>query len=103
MAGIRIRHPKESSVTYTIVAGDRPYKEPVACWRCGRTHEFKTYHFDLDATGAAIVSVEVWEKLQQIPGQPFTLEGEVKKPPKRFVGLASTPGDLAPILEHREK
>lgn len=102
MAGIRIRHPSERNVTYTIVAGDRPYREAINCSRCGRMHTFKTYHIDLDDTGSAIVSVEVWEKLGRIPGQPFGLEGEVKQPPKRIVGLAAGPVHLAPISEHQE-
>ena len=103
MAGVRIRHSTESSVTYTLVDGSRPYRAPVNCWRCGKVHEFKTYHFDLDGTGAAIVSKEIWEKLQRIGGQPFSLEGEVKKPPKTIIGLASRPSDLRPIVSHEEK
>jgi len=105
LSGLRLHNPAASSVTYTLVDGSRPYQQPIECWRCGRTHEFKTYHLDLDATGHVIVSAEIWDRLQRIPGNPFTLESEVKKPPKQHLALgkAIDLAELKPVLPHEEK
>lgn len=95
MAGVRIQHPTAHDVTFTIVDGSRPYRAPLACQAmvvvhgerrpCARTHAFKTYHLALDATGAAIVSVEILERLKAIPGNPFVVTNEVACPPEQRV------------------
>lgn len=106
MPGIRIRHPKERHATFTLVDGRRPYVGgPILCSRCGRHHEFKTYHIDLDGEGAGIVSIEVWERLKSIKHQPFILEGEVKDPPARVLDLRAGSNQaqaMTPVVAHEE-
>jgi hypothetical protein len=34
------------------------------CHICGRPHECKTYHFQLDNEGTIMVSTRIWERLQ---------------------------------------
>lgn len=101
MSGLRIAHPTERSCTYTLVDGNRPYRAPIACPVCGVMHVFKTYHITLDGEGAAIVSVEVWERMQRTPGgRHFRLLNEVVKPPRQIVGFRDL---LRPrVVEHRE-
>lgn len=102
MAGVRINHPTERGVTFTIVDRNRPYRAPLMCPPpCARMHEFKTYHIRLDGGGFAIVSPLVWERLQRIPTQPFALANEVKDPPTLYVG-AGRPMDLPRIVSHQE-
>ena len=36
------------------------------CRICGRPHEFKTYHFQLDNEGTIMVSTTIWENLQRL-------------------------------------
>jgi hypothetical protein len=100
MPGVRILHDSEMSCVFTLVDGKRPYKAPLACPACAKTHEFKTYHISLDGEGFAIVSPEVWKKLQRIPGQPFRLSNEVEKPPPQIVGLSGN-GQHPRIVTHK--
>ena len=81
MAGVRIHHVNEINCVYTLMDGNRPYTQPVECGQCHLIHNFKTYHINLDGEGFAIVSTEVWEMLQRIPTNPFTLMNEVANPP----------------------
>jgi hypothetical protein len=92
MAGIRIKHRSVINRVLTIVDGSRPYSAVFECSLCHRSHEFKTYHIDLDGEGAAIVSPEVWSYVQRIPEHGFELTNEVQKPPSRrlAVGFAGT-------------
>lgn len=104
MPGVRIQHPTKRSTTFTLVDNSRPYRGgawtcPPPPAGCARTHEFKTYHFRLDETGAAIVSEEIIERLKRIPGQPFAIANEVAEPPVQTVivpRLIRRPGLLAP-------
>lgn len=95
MAGIRIHHSGgETTCVFLLVDGSRPYFQPYDCPACHQIHTFKTYHIDIDGEGFAIVSVEVWERLQRIQLNPFILANEVKHPPKKVVavGFANRPG-----------
>lgn len=89
MPGIRIQHPVERSVTFTLVDSSRPYAVPWQCppppAGCARTHPFKTYHLHLDETGAVIVSATIVDRLRRIPGQPFLIANEVKEPPRQVI------------------
>lgn len=89
MPGIRIQHPTERNVTFTLADGSRPYREPWTCppppAGCASTHLVKTYHLRLDETGSAIVSHEIVDRLRRIPGQPFVIANEVAEPPKQVV------------------
>lgn len=89
MAGVRIQHPAKRNVTYTLVDPGRPYRAPIECPTCHLTHQFKTYHFALDETGAAIVSIEIIERLKRIPGQPFAIANEVARPPDQTIAVPS--------------
>lgn len=113
MAGVRIQHASARSVTLTLVDGSRPYREPLACLApmvvrgelrpCARTHTHKTYHLNLDETGAVVVSPEVWAYLQRIPGNPFQVANEVARPPDQVVHvprLRILPSPVAPGARH---
>ena len=109
MPGVRIQHPRERNVTFSLVDGSRPYREPWTCppppAGCGSTHLFKTYHLRLDETGAAIVSAEIVERLGRIPGQPFAIANEVAAPPAQVVrvpALVIHPRPIAPGARHAE-
>lgn len=91
MSGVRIQHPDERDVLFTLVDGSRPYRAPITCLMCGATHAFKTYHFRLDGSGAAIVSHEIVERLKRLPLQGgFAITNEVANPPKQTVSTGGT-------------
>ena len=85
MPGVRIQHPTERNVNYTLMDGSRPYLEPYDCPACHRVHQFKAYHFRLDETGSTIVSVEIAQRLKRLPMQPFAISNEVAKPPDQTI------------------
>ena len=85
MSGIRIQHPTKRNALFTIMDSTRPYWVPFQCAACHRVHQFKTYHLRLDEAGAAIVSVEIVERLRRIPGQPFAIANEVATPPDQII------------------
>ena len=87
MPGVRIQHPTERNCTFTIVDATRPYTLPFECPACHRVHLFKTYHFTLDETGAAIVSTEINEYLKRIPLHDFRVANEVQQPPEQKIVL----------------
>lgn len=94
MAGIRVQHPTERSVRYTVVDGRVPYPEPYPCTPpefggCGSTHLFKTHHLNLDSTGAVIVSDGVFERIRdRLALDGFVITNEVDRPPAIGVGLS---------------
>ena len=92
MAGIRIQHSTERNTAFTLVDPNRPLTEPWECPVCHLTHVFKTYHLQLDAAGATIVSEEVLERLKAIGGQPFSFGEVVDRPPKQTISIKSAGG-----------
>ena len=99
MPGVRIQHPTKRNVLFSLVDGSRPYHVLTGCDACHRVHEFKTYHFALDESGAAIVSPEIVERLKRIPGQPFAVANVVTAPPVQVVrvpGLRILTRPIAP-------
>lgn len=106
MPGVRLRHPTARSCRYTIVEGDRPYASPFICpppanGGCGTVHVFKTHHLDLDATGAVIVNVPLYERLKpRLTADGFANVGLVKKPPPQRIGSAALVPD-ATLPAHR--
>lgn len=59
------------------------------CKFCGTPHEFKTYHFQLDADGTIMVSTTIWNRLQAM----FDHGGFEK------VNVVASPPDIALSLE----
>lgn len=96
MSGVRLQHPTERNVRYTVVEPNIPYGLPYQCTPpefggCGSTHLFKTHHLNLDETGAVIVSTGVYDRLKERLAQDgFAVTNEVKKPPR--IGIGMTPG-----------
>jgi hypothetical protein len=94
MPGIRIQHPTQRDVRYTVVEPNIPYQLPYQCTPpefggCGSVHLFKTHHLNLDATGACIVSTGVYERIKdRLALDGFATVNEVKKPPKMGIGMA---------------
>ncbi|MCU0250233.1 MAG: hypothetical protein MUE61_08500 [Vicinamibacterales bacterium] len=93
MPGVRIQHPTERNVRYTVVEGDRPYRTPYQCTPpefggCGRVHVFKTHHLNIDETGSCIVGDVLYEKIKlHLWAEGFTTGNVVKKPPVMGIGL----------------
>jgi len=99
-AGIRVQHPTERNVTFTLMDGRRPYVAPVNCGFCGKEHIYKTYHLKLDDNGSAIVSTEIVERMKQIPAMGgFSVANEVLKPPAQRLALAKPAPILQPIVQ----
>lgn len=94
MPGIRIQHPTERNVRYTVVEPKIPYGLPYQCTPpdmggCGSVHLFKTHHLNLDETGTVIVSTGVFDRLKDKLSQDgFAVLNEVKKPPKIGIGMS---------------
>jgi hypothetical protein len=94
MPGIRVQHPTETNVRYTVVEPNVPYGLPYQCTPpdmggCGAVHLFKTHHLNLDAAGACIVSTGVYERIKdRLALDGFSTTGEVKKPPKLGIGMS---------------
>jgi hypothetical protein len=103
MAGVRIRHATEKSCTYILVDASQPYHTPFNCPACFTTHLFKTYHLTLDDTGACLVSPEIVERLKKLgPATGFSIESEVKKPPRQLVGMAGRDNHRKPLAFNRQ-
>lgn len=94
MAGIRVQHPAQRNVRFTIVEGDRPYPKPYFCpspavGGCGTTHLFKTHHLNLDETGAVIIGDKLYPKIKRLLVlNGFMETNAVKKPPTLGIGVA---------------
>lgn len=105
MPGIRVQHPTQRSVRYTVVEGDKPYPEPYTCTPpefggCGSVHLFKTHHLNLDGTGAVIVSTGVYDRIKQrLALDGFVETNEVKKPPALGIGMSAHKRGLTPDIE----
>lgn len=93
--GVRIQHPTERNVVFTLVDGRRPYVQPVVCAPCATTHAFKTYHLHLDESGAAIVSQEIVARMRSLPAMGgFRVANAVADPPTQRLVVA------APLVRH---
>ena len=87
MPGVRIVHASRRSCVLTIVDATRPYTAPFECPACFRTHNFKTYHVQVDDQGAAIVSQGVLDRIMRLPFHGFDVESEVSRPPTQTFDL----------------
>lgn len=94
MPGVRVQHPTQTDVRYTVVEPNVPYPVPYTCTPpefggCGSTHLFKTHHLNLDSTGAVIVSEGVFERIKdRLALDGFAVTNQVAKPPKIGIGMA---------------
>lgn len=86
--GIRIRHADQRNAVLTVVA-NRPLREPHRCPVCLQEHTHKTYHVRVDDQGSAIVSPEIWGKLQRLKAG-FERVETVANPPAQGVNVRST-------------
>ncbi len=86
--GVRVRHRSERSCRLVLVDASRAYVTPQLCPACHTTHTFKTYHLDLDETGAVIVSAEIVERLKVMPDHGgFSVANAVAEPPAQSVAV----------------
>lgn len=98
MPGIRVQHPTQRNVRYTVVESDKPYPSPYTCTPpefggCGSVHLFKTHHLNLDGTGSVILSTGVFDLIRnRLALDGFVVTNEVKKPPTIGIGMARKPG-----------
>jgi hypothetical protein len=110
MSGIRLYHPKARAGMFTFEHNQRPYRRwnqvlkrheaiPLLCVACGKAHAVKTYHVNVDSTGHAIVSHEVWSFMQRYSTAGFQLANEVEHPPPLLVGLGGAPITPIPLEE----
>lgn len=98
MPGIRVQHPTQRNVRYTVVDSNVPYPEPYHCTPpefggCGSVHLFKTHHLNLDETGSVIVSTGVYDRIKnRLAIDGFATVNEVQKPPRIGVGFVQGKG-----------
>jgi hypothetical protein len=98
MPGIRVQHPTQRNVRYTVVEGDKPYPVPYQCTPpefggCAGVHVFKTHHLNLDDTGTVIVSTGVYDRIRgRLALDGFVVTNEVKKPPRLGIGMSNGTG-----------
>ena len=103
MPGIRVQHPTQANVRYTVVEPNIPYQEPYQCTPpefggCGSVHLFKTHHLNLDDAGAVIVSTGVYDRIKdRLALDGFVTTNEVQKPPKLGIGMERKKGPTPDI------
>lgn len=103
-SGIRLYHPKIRSSIFLVEQPERPYRLPFHCstccifiqknmphtlntFQCGGTHNNKTYHLTIDATGRVIVSKEIFQRLLAIEDMAgFLIDDEILNPPDQVLG-----------------
>lgn len=94
MAGVRVQHPTERNVRYTVVEHeivlDQPYQcTPPEYGGCGGTHLFKTHHLNVDETGSCIIGDVLYKKIRHhLEAEGFVEQNVVKRPPALGIGLA---------------
>ena len=103
MPGVRVHHPTQRNVRYTVVEPNIPYPVPYQCTPpefggCGSVHLFKTHHLNLDDTGSVILSTGMIERIKdRLVLDGFTIGNEVKKPPRIGIGLSHQKGPTPDI------
>jgi DNA-directed RNA polymerase subunit L len=91
MPGVRLRHDTlragfDTTLTF-VVELPKPYPQPKTCNNCGKFHDNKAIHFDIDTEGYTILNTVSWEKWKdhlQLAG--FQVVNEVKNPPNLRIG-----------------
>lgn len=93
MAGVRVQHPTERNVRYTVVEPQIVYNKPYHCTPpefggCGSTHIFKTHHLNVGEDGSCIVGDVLFEKIKlRLFAEGFVVANAVEKPPAMGIGL----------------
>ena len=104
--GVRIHHPIQRNVRFTVTEPNVPYNVPFQCTEpllggCGQVHLYKTHHLNLDETGAVIVEKVLFEKLRaHLVAFGFEIDGVVAKPPPQDLGLHMGPVRLVGAQSH---
>lgn len=86
--GVRVVHDTARSGIVTVPNLSRPFPQPQACPSCQVVHQVKTYHINVNADGAAIVSPTVFQGLKQAGAfvSGFRVDAHVPEPPKQVIG-----------------
>jgi len=93
MAGVRIQHPIQRNVRFTVSDPNIPMNPPYQCTPpefggCGQVHLFKTHHLNLDETGSVIVGDVLYEKIKgYLFAFGFVETNAVANPPTMGIGL----------------
>jgi hypothetical protein len=104
--GVRITHPVQRNVRFTVTEPSIPYNTPFQCTEpllggCGQVHLFKTHHLNLDDTGSVIVERVLFEKLKvYLIAFGFVIANDVTRPPPQDLGLAVGPVRLIGAQHH---
>ena len=93
MPGIRLHHAAFASCTY-VVELPQLYPQPYQCPSCGKQHDRKAIHLNLDSEGDVIVSTEIYEKLKTAFMAGLELANEIDNPPPLEVGAVDMPTKL---------
>jgi hypothetical protein len=106
MPGVRVQHPTARNVRYTVEELNTFYPPPgYLCTPpelggCGRLHERKAHHLNLDETGAAIISAGVIARIgARLALDGFSVTNVVADPPAIGVGLNPNAPGATPGIE----
>lgn len=105
MSGIRIWHPTARAGQFTFAHNNRPYRlwnrvlkrhenYALACPACGKLHQVKTYHINVDDSGFAIVSPVVWNFMREYGSSGFEIANEVQSPPPMVIRVGEAPSPM---------
>ena len=95
MAGVRVQHPTQKNVRFTItdpsIQFDVPYQcTPPEFGGCGQIHTHKTHHLNLDETGSVIIGDVLYQKIRaHLVAFGFVETNVVEKPPTMGVGIGT--------------
>lgn len=89
--GVRLKHKFLTNTLYTFSVRWRPYSRPFLCPTCNITHEFKTYHLQLDDQGCVIISTGILKRLLEVGLERLELSvmNVISKPPPIVLDLPS--------------
>jgi len=105
MPGVRLHHRNLANCVFVADDLRRRYQVPFDCVLCGKAHDHKTYHLNLDTDGNVIVSPKVFERLREIGliGEDLEVLNEVREPPPIIIGMELPNGLIGRfrIYEHK--
>jgi hypothetical protein len=115
VGGVRLVHDSLRGGKYVVEHPTRRYRVPLLCPSCGKVHEHKAYHLELDGEGAVIVSEKVFQRLREAGLPGLSVANAVRRPPTirlqigdqlqafEAVGYAKAPGRLPRLTVLRNK